>query len=358
MKEQAMKRVGIGIIGAGAMGRLRADTVSRNDMTVLTGVADVDKARAVSVAGRAGARAFDDYREMLGMPGLDVVIVSSPVHLHEEMAVTALLAGKHVLCEKPLSNSAASCRRILGTAAQVKKIVAVGFNFRYFPSFKYMNDVVKSGAIGAIDHVRALGGHHDFAGMRDWMYRRELLGGGAMMDIGIHLLDLLGYLLGDVAEVYGVTSTRIWKVPGSEDNAMVLMKTVDGIPITYQSTWSNWPGYRFWIEVYGERGMVRGQSGPMFNRTITQDRPGGKQTSAMRLYPTIALREKFLGWQTTVRISFAEELADLLRRIDGDEVDLADGRAGLRAVTICEAVYESSETGKPVRVADGLGQGD
>jgi len=276
------------------------------------------------------------------------VIISTPVHLHEEMALASFAAGKHVLCEKPLSNSVASCRRILDAARASGKTLAVGFNHRYYPSIKFLKTAIDEGRIGTIDHLRVFGGHDGLANFRaEWMYKGSS-GGGAMMDVGIHMTDLTRYVLGEVREVYGVSSNRIWKVEGSEDNALAIFKSDAGIPAFYHATWSEWKGYRFYIEAYGDRGMVRAFYAPMFNLLVTQDKPGGARKRQMKFYPEIILREKLKGWQTTSYLSFQDELADFLKMIDGQRVPLADGWSGLRSVEIAQAVYESNRTGAPV----------
>jgi len=97
--------------------------------------------------------------------------------------------------------------------------------------------------------------------------------------------------------------------------------------------------------------MARAYYAPMFNLLVTQDRPGGPRRRQMKFYPEIILREKFKGWQTTTYVSFQEELADFLRMVRGEQVPLADGWSGLRAVEIAHAVYQSSATGSPVTLS-------
>src|SRR5688572_18733525 len=100
------------VIGAGVIGQLRARSIIEHPETTLVGVADPITENANRSVGTSGARVCQDYRQLTEDPQVEAVIVSTPVHLHEEMAVSALAAGKHVLCEKPLSNSVPSCRRM------------------------------------------------------------------------------------------------------------------------------------------------------------------------------------------------------------------------------------------------------
>ncbi len=341
--------VKFGVIGAGTIGTLRAQSVRENPATELVAVADTDIQQAERAARGTQAQTFADYRQLLESP-IDAVMVSSPLPLHEEQVCAAVNAGKHVLCEKPLSNSVGSCRRILAAASTANVRLAVGFNHRYYPSIKFLKQVLDEGRIGTLDHLRIFGGHDGLANFRaDWQYQAPESGGGAMMDVGIHMTDLARYLLGDVTEVYGVASNRIWKVVGSEDNALAIFKNPDGIPALYQATWTEWKGYRFYVEAYGDLGMVRGYYAPMFNLLVTQAKPGGPRKRSYKLYPKIILREKLKSWTSTALISFREELGDFLKVLTGDDdVPLADGVAGLRAMEIADAAYRSTASGKAV----------
>ena len=333
------------------IGQLRARSIIEHPETTLVGVADPITENANRSVATSGARVCQDYRQLTEDPQVEAVIVSTPVHLHEEMALSALAAGKHVLCEKPLSNSVPSCRRILDAARAHGRTLAVGFNHRYYPSVKFLKRAVDQGAIGRLDHVRVFGGHDGLANFRaDWNYK-GVSGGGAMMDVGIHMTDLARYVMGEVHEVYGVASNRIWNVDGSEDNAVAILKGADGVSAFYQATWTEWKGYRFFIEAYGDRGMVRAYYAPMFNLLVTQERPGGPRKTERKFYPEIILREKLKGWTTTAYLSFQEELGDFLSLTRGSSSPIADGWSGLRAVEIAHAVYQSSSSGAPVTLA-------
>ena len=339
----------IGVVGAGTIGQLRAQSIKENPATELVGVVDPMAASAERAVRGSGARALTDLRQLLDLPGLDAVFVSSPLPAHEEQVLSALAAGKHVLCEKPLSNTVESAWRMVEAARKAGKSLATGFNHRYYPSMKFIKQTVDAGLIGTLDHVRVFGGHDGLHNFRaDWQYKAPASGGGAMMDVGIHMTDLARHVAGDVTEVYGFSSNKVFQVPGSEDNAVAVFRTQAGIPVFYQATWTEWKGYRFYVEAYGDRGMVRGYYAPMFNLLITADKPGGARTKQYKFYPEIMLREKFKSWTSTALISFREELVDFLGMVEGRKVALADGFDGFRAVEIANAVGQSTGTGRPI----------
>ena len=342
------ERLSVGVIGAGVVGEMRVRTVAADPRTTLWGIADVDAGRGSHVAAKTGARVVTDPAAIIESPEVDAVIVSTPAPLHEAMVMAALGAGKHVLCEKPLGTTVESCARMVTAAAEAGRVLAVGFNHRYYPSFRFVRRMIDDGRLGPIDYVRVNAGHPGLGEFRaDWMYESEKSGGGAMMDIGIHLTDLVRYFVGDIARVYGRTTDRVWRVAGSEDNAMALLETTGGIPVLYQASWTEWKGYRMCVDVYGEQGTVRGYYAPMFNVLATRSADGSRARS-FELYPWLNVREKLRGWERTAGDAFGAELHEFLERIAGRPSSMADGVAGLRAVEIAHAVYESSRRGEPV----------
>jgi predicted dehydrogenase len=344
-------RVGVAIIGAGVVGALRARTVERQPAMRLCAIADVDLERARVVTGDAAVRVAADYRDLLQDPDVGVVIVSSPVQCHEDMALAALRSGKHVLVEKPLANTADACRRLVDEAARGGRVLGVGFNHRFYPSFRFLKRLLEGGALGPVDHVRAFGGHEGMSQFRaPWMYERATLGGGAMMDVGIHVADLIGYLGFHVSEVTARVTNGVWHVPGSEDNAMVIARTADDVAITYQATWSEWKGYRLRVEVYGRDGMALAFYPPLLNLVVRRTGANGHRRRQWKLYPVENVRERLRGWQVTAEDAFAAELADFLRLLAGQSSDCADGVAGCRAVEFAEAAVRSSATGRSVTI--------
>lgn len=340
----------IGVVGAGVIGRLRAQTIRDNPDTQLVAVCDVVPAAAAAAAG-SDAVAVTDLGRFLEQP-MDAVIVSSPLHLHDEACLGALERGMHVLCEKPLANTVDGCRRIVAAAQAADRVLAVGFNLRYFPAMKVIRSVIDSGRIGTLDHLRLFGGHDGLHNFRaDWQFRAPESGGGAMMDIGIHLSDLARYFLGEITDVYGMMSERVFQVPGSEDNAVAVFRNEAGIAATYHATWTEWRGYGMVVEAYGSEGMVRGSYAPMQNLVIAPSEPGGPRRTTRRFYPEIMVREKLRSWTSTTKLSFDEELRDFVARVGGAEGGaLADGHAGLRSVEVADAVRRSSATREAVHL--------
>jgi predicted dehydrogenase len=206
-----------------------------------------------------------------------------------------------------------------------------------------VRDVVASGDIGTLSHVRAYAGHSGLGEFKaPWMYDKQVMGGGALMDNGTHIVDLVRYLMGDPAEVFGVATNKVWGL-GVEDEGIALLRTAGGVTASIEASWHEWRGYRFHIEAYGDRGMARAYYAPMMATVIRLDKPGGNKSVERHFYPRTILREKLRGWQSTVIQTFVEELADFVAAARGGPHSgrLALANDGLRAVQIAHATYDS-----------------
>lgn len=334
-----------GLIGAGMIGKIRADALLQSPVSELVAVSDLDEGRARTVA--PSAKFFSDAQDLITSADVDAVIISTPPPLHEPLAVAAASAGKHALVEKPMAATPEACVRMIRAARDAGTLLTVGYNQRYFDALKVVRDVVTSGEIGNLSHVRAYAGHSGLGEFKaTWMYDKDVMGGGALMDNGTHIVDLVRYIVGDPTEVLGFATNKVWKL-GVEDEGIALLRTDGGVTASIEASWHEWRGYRFHIEVYGDRGMARAYYAPMMATVIRLDKPGGNKSVERHFYPKAILREKFRGWQSTVIQSFVEELADFVAAAAGKPHSgrLAGATDGLRAVQIAHATY-ASETNR------------
>jgi predicted dehydrogenase len=317
----------------------------------LAGIFDVDSARARAVA--PGATCYASAEALIAAPGLDAVVISTPPPLHEKLTLAALAAGKHVLVEKPMAASVEACRRMVDAAQTANRVLAVGFNHRYFKATKLVRDAVRSGALGRLSHVRAYAGHVGLAEFKaPWMYDRDIMGGGALMDNGIHVLDLVRYVMGDIDQAFGYESTAVWRLK-AEDNVLAVLRSTEGAVASLQASWTEWKGYQFYIEAYGDRGMARAYYAPMSATLITMSAPGEPRRVKKHFYLGDIIREKAKGWQSTVIAAFCEEFSDFaaLARGAAGSGRIATGLDGLRATEVAHAVYESGRRGQAVTLS-------
>lgn len=338
-----------GLIGAGGIGRVRKAAIEQTPEAEFSAVFDMNGAAAREIA--EGAAVFDTADDLFKSDACEAVIVSTPTDTHEELTIGALESGKHVIVEKPMSNSVESCRRMVDAAEKAGKVLTIGFNQRYFESIKVMRDAVRSGAIGKLSYVRGFAGHTGLSEFKSkWMYDKDVMGGGALMDNGIHMLDLVHHIMGGADNVYGIALTDIWQLDRSEDTAFALIRNNNGVVGSLNASWTEWSGYKVLIEAYGDKGMVRASYGPMLSTIITMDKPGGHATTKRNFHLSTAIREKLKGWQTTAIQTFVEEQTDFINLAKGKDTGqvIATAEDGIKSIQIAHAVYEASQTGKSV----------
>ena len=335
-----------GLIGCGEIGRLRAAALTRTGSARLVAVNDLDRGRAAAVASRHGGAVDHDWRALLHREEVDAVIVSTPPSLHAEMCIEALKSGKHVLCEKPLARTPDECRKILEAAEQSGRFLATGFNYRFYPSVKKVRAILDAGVIGALDHIRSYAGYSAADHSHPWLHNVEVMGGGALRDNGIHLIDLTRYFLGEVAEVKGFASNSVWGFKGCEDNGFALLRSPMGTIASLQASWTEWRGYRLLVEIYGTRGCIRAWCFPMVTQVIWARERGGRTRRRIHLFPMTHIWERLRSYRWVVIQSFIEELQAFSLAIRGEPTALATGHDGLRAVEIAHAVSHPPTSGQ------------
>ena len=323
------------LIGAGDIGILRARALARTAGCRLVAVADTNLAKAQAAAALVpGAVALADWRGVVRSPDVDAIVVSTPPSWHEEMCVAALEAGKDVLCEKPLARSPGECRVMVEAAQRTGRKLATGFNYRFYPSFKRARDLLDSGIIGDLDHIRSYGGYSATSHNQPWVHEASTVGGGALRDIGIHLIDLTRDFLGDVATVQGAATSAVWQYPGCEDNGLAILRSSRGNLASVHASWTEWRRYQFRVELYGTRGCIRASCFPMMTQVVWADQTGGRSQSKTDWFPRWAIWEKLRSYHWVVVESFVEEFAAFVTWVRGQPSRVATGADGLRAVEI------------------------
>ncbi len=205
-KELSKQTVGVGVAGTGFIGPAHIEGLRRNGIQVL-GLAEESPEKARRKAAELGIpRAFGSLQEMLADPAIDIVHLATPNHLHFPHAKAALLAGKHVICEKPLALNTRESGELVQLAAARKLVNAVNFNIRMYPLSQQARSMVRSGELGDVFILQGSYLQDWLLYPTDWNWRLEPGLGGtlrAVGDIGSHWLDLLTFITGlHVEEVY------------------------------------------------------------------------------------------------------------------------------------------------------------
>ena len=276
-----MKPLTIGMIGYGSIGRVHALAYRSlpfhyglpADTFRLAGVATTRVETARAAAAEIGCDFWtDDYRELLARPEIDVVDVCVPNHMHAEIVIAAAAAGKHIYCEKPLAMDVAEGKRMVAAVEQAGVKTQMTFNFRYFSAVLRAKQLVEQGFLGRIFSFR---GRYYRASYIDpqkpltWRQQKAIAGGGALFDIGSHILDLLYSLLGDFAAVQATLDTLIKERPVAAGATETALVDVDDIALLHLRTASGVLGLvevsrmgtgltnDLSFELFGDKGAIR-----------------------------------------------------------------------------------------------------
>ncbi len=339
-----------GLIGCGDIGVVRAAALARAGAR-LVAVSDVDGRKAAALATRHGALHDREWHTLLTRD-LDVAIISTPPSLHAEMAVAALQAGKHVLCEKPLARTPDECREMVAAAKAANRVLATGFNYRFYPLFQRAHELLERGEIGELSHIRAYAGYSATSHNQPWVKDASVVGGGALHDNGIHLIDLTRWFLGEVVDIQGWATGWVWGYGRAEDNGFLLLRNAADRVATLHASWTEWGRYRFAIELVGTRGSIVATCFPMRLEMLRSDRPGGTMQRSRESFLSTMIGEHLRSYRWVVEQSFVREYAALEQAVAGQRSNIATGTDGLRAIEIACAATHLAPAAAPPRSAD------
>ncbi len=243
---------GVAVVGCGLIGRKRIASLGS---ARLVACADTAVERAQAAAGSTGAAAVSDWRAAVTRADVDLVIVATTNEALADIAIGALQAGKHVLVEKPAARNVGEVERVMAAARSAARLVRVGFNHRYHPALQKARALVDAGELGPLMFLRGRYGHGGRIGYdREWRANPALSGGGELIDQGVHLIDLAGWLLGSFTEIHGVAATYYWDMP-VDDNAFLTLRTSAGQTAFLHVSCTEWKNL-FSLEIYGRTGKI------------------------------------------------------------------------------------------------------
>jgi len=327
----------VGVIGAGAISQVAHLPVLRRLPGVeVAAICDNDVGKAQALGTRFDVKdTYDDIEEVLRYANVDVVVICTPNHLHEIHVTSALSAGAHVLCERPLAMNLAGVERVLAASDKYGKRVMVGMNHRFRSDVQAVRGFLAGGDLGALQAVR--GGWYTFQPSRQmlgWRLRREQAGGGAMLDLGLPLVDLGLWLAGWPAPKRVSTHLSRTGKDGVEDMGSALIVCENGVSITVDVSWRHLgEGERFWFDVVGARGSAMIQPLRIFKE---------QHGAAVDVTPTGAT-----GRETQFIQSYRAEWMYFLAVIKGD-VNAPAPRDQLALQRVLDAIYRSADEGRDV----------
>ncbi len=324
----------VGIIGYGKMGQTRKEAI---DELKIAKVIAISEPNLVINPGLPNV----SHDEIINNPDIDSVIVCTPNYLNKELTIRALNAGKHVFCEKPPCFTGQDMEEIQKAEAMSGKKLMYGFNHRHHDSIIRMKEIIDSGEFGKIIWMRGRYGKsvtEDY--FSQWRAKKELAGGGILIDQGIHMLDLFLYFGGNFDSVKAEISNLYWKAE-IEDNAFVILKdSSSGLVASLHSTMTQWR-HLFSLEVFMEKGYM------VLNGLITSTMSYGEEVLSVARNRSAA---PAATWQDEVKTQYIDnhswryEMDHFFNAINNNiDIKIGNSEDALRLMRIIDEIYKQKD---------------
>jgi predicted dehydrogenase len=349
------RKLRLAVIGTGQIGLHHLEAIRRCPRAELLAIAESNPQRLQEAAERFRVPAtYTDYHELLARPDLDAVSIALPNHLHAPATLAALRAGKHVHLEKPMALNARQAARIVAEAKKSRRILMVGQNMRFSRDAQMLKHFIDHGALGEIYHARAWWIRRSgIPRIGSWFTRKQFAGGGALLDIGVHMLDLALHLMDNFhpLSVTGITHARFgprglgsgtWgmseidknAVFDVEDYAVALVKLKGGKSLLLEAAWAaHLPEPSHGVQLFGTDG-----GGSLFPAKLYR-RSRGPTPAYEIITPELA------------KLPYPEErLHHFVDCVLDGKPPLVSPEQSLVVQKILDAIYRSAATGRSVQL--------
>jgi UDP-N-acetyl-2-amino-2-deoxyglucuronate dehydrogenase len=330
----------IGLIGGGNISDTHARAARAIPDVEIAAIYGTNAERVARLCSEHGGTGYQNFDAFLNHRPMDVVIIGSPSGLHAEQGIAAARHGLHVLTEKPIEISTARADALIEAAKQSGVQLGVIFQDRMKPHIRQLKSWLDQGLLGKVLLVDARVKWYrppEYYANSQWHGTLALDGGGALINQGIHTIDLLIWLLGDVVRVQARTATLLHKIEG-EDTAVATLEFAGGALGIFLATTAAYPGYPRRVEISGTEGTVilehdrvivvdlRNAPAPVIESTAADE---NKSSSS-------AAVSDFRGHQAV--------LEDFLAAILGKRASACDGIEGRRSIALVESIYSAAKT--------------
>ena len=328
----------VGIVGAGNISETHARAAAAIPGVRIAAVHGDNRARAAALAAQFGAAACDDFEAFLAHRPMDLVAIGSPSGLHAAQGIAAARRGLHVLVEKPLDITVEAADALVVAAEHAGVRLGVFFQDRFKPDIVRLKRIVEAGRLGRLLFVDARVPWYrppDYYGSSRWRGTWALDGGGALMNQGIHTVDLLLWLAGDVNRVQAIAKASLHDIE-VEDTAAALLEFDGGAVGVLAATTAAYPGYARRIQVTGTDGTAIVEN----DRLVSLDLrvPGDE-----RLEPAAEGRQASAGSPVVADAGpHRAVFEDFLQAIETGRPPRCDGRDARRSVALVRAIYDAA----------------
>ncbi len=340
MTKRALK---IGLIGTGSISGHFIKSINDLPMAELVALCSSTPERAAKAGQTHDLPAYADLHAMIAERQPDVLCVCTQSGHHLEPTLTAAQAGIHVICEKPLEVTLDRADQMIRTCHEQNVQLACIFQNRYSPDYKKLHTAVREGKLGKLlmgnAYIKWYRSDEYYAGS-SWRGTLKGDGGAALINQGIHTIDLLSDIMGSVDTVTADISTMTHDIEG-EDVAMAMLRFSNGAMGTIQASTSFWPGYPERLEVFGEKGSVILEGGSIAHWNIQ-----GEEAT-----PVVENQAQPSGSSDPMAISYhlhRTQIGEILADIRDGRTPTIHGREGRKSLAIIDAIYRSAREGKRV----------
>lgn len=337
----------IGIIGGGNISETHARAARAIPGVEIAAICGNNKEKVERLCREYGGTAFTDYEKFLAHKPMEMVALGSPSGMHAEQGIAAARHGLHVLTEKPIDISVARADALIAATDKAGVKLGVFFQDRFKPDLRRVKTLLDGGILGKPILAEARVKWYrppEYYGGSKWRGTTALDGGGALINQGVHTVDLLLWLWGNVVAVQAKMSATLHKIE-SEDTLIALLEFANGAFGTIIATTSVFPGYPRSVELSGSSGTLAIEQDLLVRADLHKPDPsliskeaGDKNPSAVS-----ATVSDIRGHQAA--------LEDFLRAVETNGKPACDGREGRRSVALIEAIYAAARSGTRVSVA-------
>ncbi|MBN8216194.1 MAG: Gfo/Idh/MocA family oxidoreductase [Spirochaetes bacterium] len=325
------KPVRIGIAGCGKIAtssQIPGFLKSPNARITALFDTDASRAEALRASKVPEARIFNDFEALIRSGEVDAVTLCTPNFLHHPMTLAALGAGLHVLCEKPMAATLREADEMVAASKRAGRVLQINQSCRYAPVYRRLADLVAQGEIGTVHHIRCMrsGGSSPDVGWSPgatWFVSKQAQG-GVLLDIGIHMADIMRHIVGEVDRVSAIVDTRRPEID-VPDNVTALFRFQNGATGVLELSWT-FPAGAGLLEIYGSAGTLR---------------TGFAAAGIEVIKPGVPKPETRID--TPVDDGFSS-YASFVAAIRGEAPSPTPGEYGRRALALCEAIALSSES--------------
>jgi len=347
------KIFGFGIVGAGMISHFHARAIAEIKNAQVLGIYSTNKTKSDQFAEQHGCTAYETLDEMLSRPEIDIICICTPSGIHLEPAIASIEAGKHCLIEKPLEVTVERCDKIIEAAQKAGVIIGVIFPSRFYEASRQLKKSLDEKRFGDLvlgDAYVKWSRSTEYYQSGKWRGSWKYDGGGALMNQGIHSVDLLQWYMGPVESVQSVSANLRHKNIEVEDTIVSTIRFKNGALGTIECTTGVFPGSLKRVEIMGTTGSAILEEDHLIQWQFQNE---SKEDEAIRN----AMRSGTVshgGASNPADISFVghqRQIEDFIHAIGTNGTPLIDGKEGRKSVEIVCAIYESARLGKMVSLS-------